>query len=189
MAMAKWFSRSRFEGQRYRLAVTVNGTGVAELDVDPAAPTQVIDVPGSLLTGDKQEITFQLTGRGRYSYQCILAGFVPAAKLKSTTDRWNVSRTYAPAPLEVDGNPVPRGFNVLTGVYRRFHNPLTQLPVARRGMVELQAGRLAASDTPHEHLEYLVLVDPIPCGTSVVDGSVSGSFERYEVSPGAITFF
>ena len=189
MALAKWFSTSRFEGRKYRLAVTVNGTGVAELDVDPAAATQVIDVPGSLLKGGKQQINFQITGRGRYSYQCILAGFVPAAQLKSTTDRWKVDRTYQPAPLEVDGNPVARGFNVLTGTYQPFHNPLTQLPVARRGMVELQVNRIATGDTPDGHLEYLVLVDPIPSGTSVVDGSVSGSFDRYEVSPGAITFF
>jgi len=89
MALGQWFAQSRFEGEHYRLAVFVNDVQAKVLDIDEAAGTQVIDVPASYLApGDspgvklgKQRITFQLTGRGRYTYQCILGGFVPADKL------------------------------------------------------------------------------------------------------------
>ena len=45
------------------------------------------------------------------------------------------------------------------------------------------------SNTPDEQLEYLVITEPIPCGTTVVPDSVKGPFERYEISSGEITFF
>jgi uncharacterized protein YfaS (alpha-2-macroglobulin family)/tetratricopeptide (TPR) repeat protein len=190
LALCDWFAKSRFEGDRYKLAVFVNDVQAKELDVDPAAGTQTIDVPASLLTEGKQRINFQITGRGRYSYQCILGGLVPADKLVSTTDDWRVTRTYEPAPLELDGQEIPRGFDVLQGSYSSFRNPLTQLPVGRRGIVELEIYRQhITSNTPESQLEYLVVTEPIPCGTTVIEKSVTGPFERFEISPGAITFY
>ncbi|MHC4180262.1 MAG: tetratricopeptide repeat protein, partial [Planctomycetota bacterium] len=190
LALCRWFAQSRFEGERYRLAVFVNDVEAKVLDIDPAAGTQVIDVPGKLLKEGKQRINFQIAGRGRYSYQCILGGFVPADKLTSTTQDWRIERTYQPAPLEVDGREIPRGFGVLRPSYKTFKNPLTQLPVGRRGLVDLRIWRQnVSSNTPEQQLEYLVVTEPIPSGTTVIEKSVSGPFERFEVSPGAITFY
>jgi len=173
----------------YKLAIFVNDVQAAVLDIDETAGTQTVDVPASLLTEGKQRINFQITGRGRYTYQCILGGFVRAEKLKSTTGDWEIRRTYEPAPLEVDGREIPRGFGVLTGSYSTFKNPLTQLPVGRRGLVELYVRRNVSSNTPEQQLEYLVITEPIPSGTTVIEKSVTGPFERFEISPGAITFY
>ena len=168
----------------------VNEKEAAALDIDPSAGTQAIDVPGELLSGGKERIEFRIAGRGRYTYQCILGGFVPADKLKSRSNLWEVRRYYQPAPLERNGKPVPRGFGVVTGGYSSFRNPLTQLPVAKRGNVQLDVWRNnIPSNTPDEQLEYLVISEPIPCGATVVPDSVQGPFERYEISPGEITFF
>ena len=38
-------------------------------------------------------------------------------------------------------------------------------------------------------MEYLVVTEPVPAGAAVIDHSVGGGFERYELSPGAITFY
>ena len=190
LALTRWYARSRFEGEKYQLTVLVNEKEAAVLDVAPSAITQAIDVPGDLFGDGKQRIEFRIAGRGRFTYQCILGGFVPADKLKSTTNLWEIRRHHEPAPLERDGKPVPRGFDVLTGGYTSFRNPLTQLPVARRGNVQLDVWRNnISSNTPDEQLEYLVITEPIPCGTTVVPDSVKGPFERYEISPGEITFF
>ena len=117
LALCRWFADSRFAGEHYKLTVFVNDVQVKVLDIDPAAGTQSIDVPQRFLLkpGEKgkQRINFQIAGRGRYTYQCILGGFVPADKLKSTTGSWRVERHYEPAPLELDGREIPRGFGVL----------------------------------------------------------------------------
>ena len=144
--------------------------------------------PGRWSPG-KQRVQFQLDGRGRYAYQVILAGFVPAEQLKNTTDAWQVERTYEPAPLERDGRELPRGFDQIQGEVQAFRNPLTQLPVGRRGLVGLRVWRSAPASLPEEQLEYLVITEPIPSGAAVVEHSVRGSFERFEIGPGAITFY
>ncbi len=191
LALCQWFAESRFAGDHYKLDVLVNGTRVETMDVVPGAKSITFDATAAMLAnGLPQRVVFQLTGRGRYCYQCILGGFVPADKLKSTTDEWKITRTYEPAPLEIDGRPVSRGFGVVAGTYKEYNNPLTQLPVGRRGTVSLKIVRKnERQDVPAERLEYLVVTEPIPAGVRVVDGTVRGGFERFELSPGAITFF
>ncbi|MBN2024624.1 MAG: tetratricopeptide repeat protein [Pirellulales bacterium] len=190
LALCQWFAESRHEGEKYQLTVLVNDAEAIKLDVDPTAGTQTLDVPAKLLKEGKQSVRFQLTGRGRYSYQCILGGFVPADKLANTTQDWWIKRTYQPAPLELDGLEIPRGFGVLEGNYQTFQNPITQLPVGRRGVVEVEIYRQHLPvNVLDEHLEYLVVTEPIPSGTTVIEKSVQGPFERFEVSPGAITFY
>ena len=120
LALCRWFAESRFDGERYKLGVSVNGAEAVVLDIDPAAGTRVIDVPASVLQKEgKQRINFQITGRGRYVYQCILGGFVPAEKLKSTTENWRVTRIYQPAPLESDGREIPAGSKSCKAITRR----------------------------------------------------------------------
>lgn len=187
---ASYFARTRFEGEHYRLEIFVNDVQAAVLEMDQDSGTRVVDVPARLLKKEgKQRINFRITGRGRYTYQCIFGGFVPAEKLKATTQDWRVERFYEPARLEVDGREIARGFGVIEGGYTPFPNPLTQLPVGRRGMVELDVWRNVRSDTPAEQLEYLVLVEPLPAGATVIERSVSGAFERFEITPGAIIFY
>ncbi len=184
LALAEWFSHNRFQGEHYKLAVFVNDIQVQVLEIDDASATQTIDVPSRLLKGEKQRINFQIAGRGRYAYQCILAGFAPAETIKSSTMDWRVERFHEPAPLEFDGRDIPRGFSVVEGSYSSFRNPLTQLPVGRRGQVELRIWRHnLPPNVPEEQLEYLVVSEPIPSGASVVESSVQGGFERYEIAP------
>jgi len=190
LALGRYFGKSRYEAQKYELTITVNGNEVKKMALAADALTQTVEIPARLLKDGKQQINFQLTGRGRYSYQCVLGGFVAADKLVSTTKNWKVERDYEPAPLEFDGKVVPRGFSALTGSYTAFKNPLTQLPIGRRGVVELRLTRAQMpSETPDEDLEYLVIMEPLPSGATVVENSVQGGFERYELSPGAITFY
>lgn len=223
LALCRWFAASRFEGERYKLTVWVNDQKAAELEMDEAAPTRVVDVPDRFLIAapsnprlrsreapasgvagnvspgppangvagysGRQRIQFQLTGRGRYTYQVILAGFVPADKLRSTTTQWRVERTYEPAPLVRDGREIARGFGILAGTHQTFRNTMSQLPVGRRGLVRLVIARNVAAGTPPEQLGYLAVTEPIPAGAAVAQDSVRGGFEHYEIQPGAITFY
>lgn len=193
LAVCSWYARSRFEGDKYKLNVYVNNLLAAELDVDSRGPTRTIDVPPEMLSADKptQEVRFELVGRGRFSYQCVLGGFVPSDRLKSTTVDWRVERYHLPAPLEVDGQSIPRGFNVaITSPSDQFRNELVQLPVGRRGLVELHVRRNALpADAAPSELPYLVVSESLPAGVAVVENSPRGGFERYELRPGGITFY
>ena len=190
LALTQWFSKTRFDAEHYRLTVIVNGFEVTKLDVTPEAKTQTVAIPPGLLKKDKQRIQFQLAGRGQYTFQCLLSGFVPADKLKSTTKNWTVKRFYEPAPRELDGQVIPRGFDVVSGSCTPFRNPLTELPVGQRGHVELRVTRInLRADTADEKVEYLVVSEPLPAGVTVIEQSVKGAFERFELTPGEITFF
>jgi len=192
LALCRWFADNRFTGECYKLTIFVNDLQVKLLDVDPTVGSQSIDVPRQFLKRDSKgrvRVNFQIAGRGRYTYQCILGGFVPAEKLKSTTGSWRVDRYYEPAPLELDGREIPRGFGVLEGNYQTFRNPLDQLPVGRRGVVNIDLWRQVPWGTPEERLEYLVVTEPIPSGTTVIEKSVGGPFEHFEIGEGEITFY
>ncbi|MBW3541344.1 MAG: outer membrane protein assembly factor BamD [Planctomycetes bacterium] len=190
-ALARWFARVKHVDEKYTLAVYVNDKLVERLQIDPGADaSRRLEVPAELLAKDKpQRINFDMEGRGRFSYSAVLSGFTPAEKLASTTKEWAVSRTYQPAPLLFDGQPVPRGFHVLTGSYSEFRNPLTELPLGERGEVTLSISRYTPSSTRDEELDYLVVTEPIPAGNVVLTESIQGGFERYEIGPGAITFY
>ncbi len=188
-ALAAWGATHRPGGERYRLAVVVNEYEAATLDVDPQAPPRSIVVDGRHLVAGKQRVQFRMTGRGHLAYQCLLSGFVPEERLKSTTQAWEVRRTYEPAPREFDGRELPRGFAAVAGSYTPFRNPLTQLPIGRRGLVELRVWRHDAAQWPDDRLEYLVVREPLPAGTQVVESSVRGGFERFDLLPGEIVFY
>ena len=99
-------------------------------------------------------------------------------------------RTYEPALRELDGQEIPRGFAVVRGQHAEFHNPLEQLPVGKRALVRLDVTRApAAQRAAEQRLEYLVVTEPIPSGTSVIESSVRGGFDRFEISIAAITFY
>jgi hypothetical protein len=188
LAVCEHFANNRFQQENYQLDVFVNDVRVQTLQITDATGTQTIEVPARLLKEGRQRINFQMTGRGRFSYLCSYGGFVATDKLKSTTTEWRVTRTYEPAPREIDGRPLPRGFGILQGNYTVFRNPLTQLPVGQRGHVELRIVR-RVPQTKAESREYLVVTEPLPSGATVIEQSVSGDFERFETGPGQITFF
>ncbi|MDX1962876.1 MAG: MG2 domain-containing protein [Pirellulales bacterium] len=190
LAVCDWFAKRQFENEKYTLKVFVNDFLIQELTIDQTTETAILDVPRRLLKPGKQHIQLQLTGRGRFTAQAVLAGFVPANELQNTTKNWLVRRTYEPAPRELNGREVPRGFDVLQGTYSTFRNPLTQLPVGQKGHILLEVHRQnLVPDQPAEQLEYLVVTEPLPSGVSVFETSLQGGFERYEISPGAITFY
>ena len=140
----------------------------------------------------KQRINFQIAGRGRYTYQCILGGFVPADKLQehdATTGtssgptsrrRWRSTAARSRAASAC-----------CKAATRRSSNPLTQLPVGRRG--HGRAGDLAqqrarqhargAAGVPRRHR-----ADPQRRDGDREVGPRAGS-SGSRSRPGAITFY
>lgn len=184
--LVQWHMRTKHLAEKYTLTVAVNGQEVETLEIDPARdPSRRIRIPAAALAkaDQEQEVEFRLNGRGSFSYSAVLTGFVPADKMKSSTKELSVTRIWEPAQRMLDGKPVPRGFDVINGSYRSFTNPLTQLPVGERGEVTLRPRR------NEDNGDYLILTETIPAGCAVLDGSVTGAFERYEIESGRIRFY
>lgn len=190
-SLARWFAKTKHTDEKYTLTLFVNDKQVEKLTIEPAKDgTRRIAVPKEhLVAGKPQRINFDLEGRGRFSYSAVLTGFVPSDKLKSTTNDWRVERRYEPAPLILDGQPVPRGFGVLSGGHTTFHNKLGQLPIGERGVVTLTTWRQNVRGVADEQFDYLIVTEPLPAGTTVLTDSISGKFDRYEIEPGSITFY
>ena len=188
--LAEWFTKNRPGGEKFKLVVVVNDYEAANLEVDPNSPTKTIEIDAKHLIATKQRIQLLMTGRGHLAYQCVLGGFVEAENLKPTVNKFYVNRTWEPALVEFDGKELPRGFGAANGNYSTFRNPLTQLPIGRRGRVELNVGRYYPNaNPPDDALEYLVVREPIPAGCSVVEKSIAGGFERFEILPGELVFY
>ena len=190
-ALADWFGRAKLTNEKYTLTIFANDRQVEKLTIDPSVePSRVVPIPAKMLAAGKpQRINIDIEGRGTFSYSAVLAGFVPADKLKGTTNDWHFQRHYEPAQRMLDGELIPRGFGVLTGGYSGFTNPLTQLPLGERGEVTISVWRNKLTGVKDEQLDYLVYTEPIPAGTSILKESIKGAFERYEITPGAITFY
>jgi TolA-binding protein len=190
IVLAEWFTKNRPGGEKFKLVVVVNDYEAANLEVDPNSPPKTIEIDAKHLIAGKQRIQLLMTGRGHLAYQCVLGGFVEAENLKPTVKKFYVNRTWEPALVEFDGKELPRGFGAANGNYSTFRNPLTQLPIGRRGRMELNVGRYYPNaNPPDDALEYLVVREPIPAGCSVVEKSIAGGFERFEILPGELVFY
>ena len=190
-ALAAWNSRSRHSDEKYKLTIRVNDQEIETLTFDPSVDkSRRIEIPLEVPNPvERQKVEFECEGRGTFSYSAVLNGFVPADKLKSSTSDWSVSRQYLPRLRMLDGKTIPRGFDVVNGSYKSFTNPMTQLPVGVDAHVTLMPRRHNTTGQPGEQYDYLVITEPIPAGCTVLEESVSGQFERFEIEPGQITFY
>ncbi len=155
LALCRHHAEQRITDDRYEMTLSVNDQPLKTLSLTPAMPTQVIDVPTRLMVAGKQRIHFEIKGQGRFTYQVTLAGHIPATNLKNTTDAWRVVRSYTPALLERDGITIARGFKNVRYSAKQFHNPLTQLPIGRRAIVNLTIERTARVTRSRDNVEYL----------------------------------
>jgi uncharacterized protein YfaS (alpha-2-macroglobulin family)/TolA-binding protein len=189
-ALSKWYSRSRATGEKYTLSIFVNDALFQTLEMTGDSASRMLEVPAErLVKGGRQRVQFRMNGRGRFTYQVTYGGFVPADRLKSTDDQIVIHRYYEPAPLDFDGKPIPRGFDVVSGSYQHFRNALTQLPVGARAEVTIDFSRRRWPAEGPGAYPYLVVTEPLPSGATVDEKSIAGAIERYELTPGAITFY
>ncbi|WP_153559037.1 tetratricopeptide repeat protein [Roseimaritima sediminicola] len=191
LALAQHHARATPQTETYTLDVAVNGRDVQRLSIDPRRQTsRQIAVPRDALnTEGEQRVELRLNGRATFTYSVVLSGFIEADKIHASTQDWTVARRYEPAPRLFAGRPVPRGFRIVDGSYSSFHNPLTELPVGNRADVTLMPRRRTSGPRTDRPYDYLVAIESIPAGCSVLEDSVRGSFERFEVEAGRIVFF
>ncbi len=188
VALARRRAEHDAAAKPFTLAVVVDGRELGRFQLQPGGPTQVVDVPAEMLTGDATEVRFLTTAEASYAWQGLLEGYVPHDNPKAASGAKVLQKFVQPAPPMLEGRELPRGFNIVTGSYSRFLNPLSQLPLERRVVVDLRFARLTPADEARSRPEYAVITDPIPAGARVIEKSIEGPVERYEIGPAGITF-
>ena len=169
LALCRWASETRFDGDRYTLKVFVN-------DVWPRRSTSI------RRPARKPRRARQSAEKGRKTADQLpdrrprtLLVSVHSRRIRADRKTLGDDRPMddqadlRAAPLEMDGRHVPRGFGIVQGTVEEFKNPMTQLTVGHRGLVRLDVKRKNEwVDVPEEQLEYLVVTEPLPAGVTVV---------------------
>jgi uncharacterized protein YfaS (alpha-2-macroglobulin family)/TolA-binding protein len=171
-ALAVYYQQTQFEKSDYRLKISVNGNEIKSAVVRGEQPTILIDVSGNNLADGQNKVEFTLEGRGNYAYAVTLSGFSPEIIDPKSWDRPFIrSRKYYHAPLEYRGRQIASSTT-----------EITQLEDGMRTYVTVDVQE-------HTSNRYLVIDEYLPAGTMLVEGSVSGNHQYYEVGEGMITFY
>ncbi|MFQ6039969.1 MAG: MG2 domain-containing protein [Candidatus Poribacteria bacterium] len=171
-ALAVYYQRTQFEQNDYRLEISVNGEEIKSTVVRGEQPTILIDAPSDRLADGENKIEFVFDGRGVYAYAVTLSGFSPEIIDPKSWDRPFIrSRKYYHAPLEYRGRRISYSTT-----------EITQLEDGARAYVTVDVQEGASN-------RYLVIDEYLPAGTMLVEGSVSGNQQYYEVGDGVITFY
>jgi len=178
-ALATYVGTTKAEPQKYTLAIALNGKTLRTLAADGMRATVRIDAPAAQLK-DSNRLDLRLKGRGTFAYSATLEGVtdgVPAVK-----DTPPIERRYEASPLLFEGVEVRRGYSVIRGTHPTIKNPVEELPEGKTCDVQL---RFHTS----ERQRYVVIEDYLPAGTSIVESTIRGGFDRFELGDGRATFY
>jgi len=181
-ALAYHAGLSRPAAEKYTVAVRVNDVLLDQWEVTGETPTVTLDVPPEALADRRAKVTFDLEGRGQLTYTCLLRGFTE--DVREVQERFRVQREYVQALRQFEGKPVPCGFGVVEGG-ERWTNWASEIVAGTSLQVRLNW----FSTQNFRPGRYVVLREPLPTGAKVLEETIRGSFERYELGPAEITFF
>ncbi len=171
-ALAVYYGKTQFTRYDFSLKISVNGEEVESVKVRGAQPQMVIDVPTDLIKSGQNRVEFDLEGTGEYAYTATLSGFSPELKDPRSWDRpYILSRRYYHSPLEYKGRQIASSTS-----------QISQLQDGERTYVSVDI-REGSRD------RYLVIHEYLPAGTMLVNDSISGNAQHYEVGDSMITFY
>ena len=180
-ALSTYVGAVKAEPQKYTLDVVLNGKAVRTLAADGMRATVRIEADAALLK-DKNRLDLKLKGRGDFAYSVTLEGITDGIPKREGAEKLQVDRRYEGSPLLFEGVEIPRGYSTISGEYKKIENPVEELPVGKTCDVRLEI-------RPHERQRYLVVEDFLPAGTSIVETTIHGAFDRYELGDGRVTFY
>ena len=171
-ALAVYYGKTQFTKYDFSLKISVNGKEMETLKVRGAQPETVIHVPADIIKDGPNRVEFDMQGNGEYAYTATLTGFSPQLKNTTSWDRPYIrSRYYYHAPLEYKGRQIASS-----------SSRITQLQDGERTYVSVDV-REGSRD------RYLIVHEYLPAGTMLVNDSISGNHQHYEIGDSMITFY
>ena len=188
-ALATYYQTTQYAADDYRLSLLVNGEPLETTVVQADSANRLIHVPTVQILDGRNRVEMRIDGRGTYSYLVTINGFSPVipswvgADSKTDTSLKNVeiTRRYLHPPLQYQGKPIAA----------QSTTEITRLEAGAKVQVAVDIVHEQSAGTPDigEYDRYLVVDEFFPAGTIVVDGSVVGEFQHYELGDGVIRFY
>ena len=176
-ALAAFYGKAQDEKADFEITVLVNNKKVKTLKSGDIARQVRIPVPAKFLKDGENTVRFEKKGAGAYHYAAVLTGFSPDLK---NPDSWGHK-------LKFTGGGYYHGNLAYRGV------PLKNASTSPVAKVELGQKIRATSLVQNYYQEtmnlYRVRQEFLPAGMLLVDGSLKGNFQHYEIGDGVITMF
>ena len=188
-ALATYYQTTQFAANDFNLSVSVNGELLDTISVVGDSANRLIHAPHHQILDGRNRVEMRIDGRGTYSYLVTINGFSPVipswvgADSKTDTSLKNVeiTRRYLHPPLQYQGKPIAA--QSTTEISRLEAGAKVQVAV------DIVHEQSAVTLVLGEYDRYLVVDEFFPAGTIVVDGSVVGEFQHYELGDGVIRFY
>ena len=188
-ALATYYQTAQYASDDYRLSLLVNGEPLETVAVHKDSASRLIHVPASQILDGRNRVEMQIEGQGTFTYLVTINGFSPGMpnwvgaepETKESLKSARIYRRYLHPPLEYQGKPI--GARSTTGI--------TQLEAGAKIEVSVNIVYGIGALTPDHRSKdrYFVVDEFFPAGTTVVDGTVIGDFQHYDVGDGVIRFY
>lgn len=188
-ALATYYQAAQHAADDYRLSLLVNGEPLETIAVQKDSVNRLIHVPAAQILDGQNRVEMQIEGQGTYTYLVTISGFSPDVpnwtgaepETNGSLKNTRINRRYLHPPLEYRGKPI--GARSTTGI--------TQLEAGAKMEVSVNIVHGISALTPDHRSKgkYVVVDEFFPAGTTVVDGTVNGDFQHYDVGEGVIRFY
>lgn len=185
-ALATFAGDTRPQREHQRITVLIGGER-QELVVAPGGSGATVRVPIADDATSSVRVELAVEGRGTPHYQAVLRGFT--ADLEDLARRADPMRItdlhYASAPPRYRGRAIQTGFSTLTDFKATWRNDVEHLPRGQVARAQLYYNYHQAESFDDE--VYLVLEVPLPAGVSLLEDTLAGHFESFDVQNGVLT--
>ncbi len=166
------------QGQNdYTLQIFVNQHLIQTLRVDPSTTNiSTLEILANQLVSGRNRIEFQFDGQGSYAYAAILQGFTNKLQDPNSDKYPKLSpRQYLHTALDYKGK----------AILAKSSSPIKHLELGQRTHVKLNF----QLSTYQKSSQYIVIEEPIPVGTKLVQGSITGDMASYDIDKDSILFY
>ena len=192
-ALATYYARGERERSDYRLAISVNGKMLKEIESERDGTTFLV-VPADALTDGDQRIALDYDGVGDFTYAITLSGFTaefPNPREITDPAGWAHDRSVRPEPPEYEGRPIQPGWSVVRGFVRSgtVHNEAAHVAVGETVDVLVSLARNERLQNDAGDTDYILVQERIPSGFRLLPETLAGNHLAYDLRDNVLTLY
>jgi alpha-2-macroglobulin len=182
-ALGEYHAETRPAAARLEIDVLVDGEEVRTIRWLGAPEPVHIALEEGTFDPESVRIDLRTRGDGQFAYLAALSAFRPGVDTVNFRDQnFTAERDYLQAERRHGGRLIPRGRSTVQGNVDIPRNPATAVESGGEVIVNTRFHRWN-NLLPDA---YVVAEEPLPLGTQVVEGSLSGNFIHSEILPDRI---